>query len=192
MRTGARLKPSASLAAGAFAVALGILPGTALAQDTLPSSPEHARLVALAGGWEVYIGSPSETEPVGTATARTKLGDRFLEIEVTAASAPVEHAIYTLAFDERHDEYAVILMDNYGTYFVTARGKADDDGDRVAMYGKDDDPAMTAMGLEKEFAVVLYFRDDGFALETRFIDTRTPERNEMSFLKFEFRRPDAP
>ena len=165
------------------------VPVGVIAQQAAPKTPEHETLLSLAGDWEVLVGEPSEITPVGTAEARARLGGRFLEVELTSEAGPVTHAIYTLAFDDRHGEFAVILMDSSGNYFVTARGTADESGKRIAMYGKDDDPAMAQMGFEKEFVIVLHLRDDGFALETVFIDTRTAARNELPFIKFEFRRP---
>ena len=57
------------------------------------------------------------------------------------------------------------------------------------MYGKDDDPVMRSMGLDKEFVIVLDVQsDDNVLIETLLVDTRTPDRNEMPFLSYELRR----
>ncbi len=79
-------------------------------------------------------------------------------------------------------------MDGTGTYWVTARGEKD--GDSIVMYGEDEDPAMQSMGLDKEFVIILHPRaPDRIDIETRYVDTRTPERRELPFLAFELRRP---
>jgi tetratricopeptide (TPR) repeat protein len=131
-------------------------------------------------------------EPVGSAEVRWRVQGRFLEIEVALDSGPFSRALYTLGFDTRHQEYQVLLMDDSGTYFVTARGAAPEEGSPVVMYGKDEDPVMTALGFEKEFALVVDFlSEDRFAIETRFIDTRTAARNELPFLYLSFQRPLA-
>ena len=186
------------VALGLMIVLLSTAPETRALQEPSASSasalgPEHGQMAAYVGTWEVYMSSPSGTEPgaepIGTAAARLRLDGAFLEVEVHAESGPVSHAIYTLSFDTRHGDYAVVLMDSAGTYFVTARGKPDPDSTRIAMYGKDDDPMMTSMGLDKEFVIAFDFQAaDRLVLETLFIDTRTPERKELPFLTFELRR----
>ena len=105
-------------------------------------------------------------------------------------AGPVSHAIYTIGFDRRHGRYTVVAMDDSGTYWVTAQGGRE--GDRIAMYGKDDDPVMASMGYDKEFAIVLHLNGrDHIEIEILFIDPRTPERNELPFMSFELRRADV-
>lgn len=153
--------------------------------------PEHERLAALAGAWTVEAidaqGRP--VSPPGTATAVARIGGRFLEVEADLERGPLTHAVYTFGFDRRHGQYTVIAMDASGTYFVTAKGTPDASGSRVAMYGTDDDPTMTALGYVKEFVIVLDVRgSDRFDVETRFIDNRTPERKELTFITLRFTR----
>ena len=185
-------RTAVAVLAGAILV---LLPRSAVAQDPEQGQPgpEHRRLVALQGEWTVQIAGPDGTvaadQPTGTATARLRLGGRFLEVEVHLEQGPVRHAIYTFGFDRRHGVFNVVAMDDTGTYFVTAAGTGDTEGSRIAMYGTDDDPTMTAMGLDKEFAIVLDVpSDDRFSIETRFIDTRTPARTELPFMTLLFMR----
>ena len=162
-------------------------PGYVLAQTPAPGTPgpEHEVLQALVGDWEVSL----EDEVVGSATARLRLGDRFLEMELHFDSGPLGHAIYVFGFDRRHDVYTVVFFDDSGTYWVTAQGT--DDNGRMAMYGEDEDPVMRSMGLDKEYIIVLDVHSpDHISLETIFIDTRTPERNEMPFVAYHLRRQD--
>lgn len=132
-------------------------------------------------------------EVVGSDTSRLRLDDRFLEVEIVAHAGPIEHAIYTFGFDRRHDVYTVVAFDDTGTYWVTAKGTAD--GGRIAMYGEDEDPVMRALGLDKEFVIVLNVRsDDRVSIKTLFIDTRTPARTERPAFAYDLRRlkwPDA-
>ena len=165
----------------------GVLGPLSAQEDASRPGPEHEILGALAGDWTVTIASLEASGPHGRASARMRLDGRFLEITLAMRAGPVRDVIYTFAFDRRHDEYAVVMMDDAGTYFVTARGTVE--GDRIAMYGKDDDPVMSAMGFEKEFAIALTLHSDTHVtLETIFIDTRTPERKEIPFVAFDLRR----
>ncbi len=162
-----------------------LCPATTDGQAPAPASPgpEHEILHSLEGDWQVFV----KDEIVGSATARLRLGDRFLEVELVSDSGPVRHAIYTFGFDRRHGVYTVVAFDDSGTYSVTARGMAT--GGRIMMYGKDEDPVMRSMGLDKEFVIVLDVQSDGKVLiETLLVDTRTPDRNEMPFLSYELRR----
>ena len=178
-----------------FLLLVGLSPGAVPAQEAPGSQlgPEHSQMAGYAGEWSVH---PAPMDPemetagaIGTAIARTRLGGRFLEIQVVLDSGPFGRALYTLGFDARHREYQVVLMDDSGTYFVTARGGPSDGRSAIKMYGKDDDPVMTSMGLEKEFVIVVEFESpDRFSIGTLFIDTRTPERNEVPFLRLELRR----
>ena len=156
-----------------------------LAQDpaqALPG-PEHEVLRALVGSWDVHV----DDRLAGSATAVSLLDGRFIEVEIVADAGPVRHALYMFGFDRRHAVYTVVAMDDSGTYWVTGKGTRD--GMRIPMYGEDEDPVMRSMGLDKEFAIVLHVPSaDHVQIETRFIDTRTPERLEMSFITFDLRR----
>ena len=169
--------------AAAFEFVASPSPGSS--QDAAPGLPgsEHDILTSLVGSWDVYVAD----RLVGTAIASSRLYDRFVEVEIVAEEGPIGHAIYTFGFDRRHSHYTVVAMDDTGTYWVTASGAREETS--IAMYGQDEDPAMRAMGLDKEFVIVLNIQSgDRVTIETRFIDTRTPERREMSFHTFELRR----
>lgn len=145
--------------------------------------PEHDELLTLVGAWEVSIAG----EPAGSGMVVPRLGRRFIELELSLDAGPFRNAIYTLGFDSRHEEYTVIAMDDSGTYWVTGRGARD--ANTVPMYGQDEDPVMRSMGLDKEYVIELRLHSsDRFDLETRLIDTRTPERREIPFLKLELIR----
>lgn len=174
-------------------IALSVAPCAGLSAQELSdvSAPgaEHAELGRLVGDWAVSVAE--RPGPIGTAAVRMRLEGRFLEIEAHLDAGPVSHVIYTVGFDRRHDAYTVTVMDDTGTYPVHARGTRD--GGIIKMYGVDDDPGMARMGLTKEFVIVLEMTDvDHLAVETRFIDTRTEARTEMSFLRYALTRVRTP
>lgn len=145
--------------------------------------PEHRALAELAGEWQVRL----DGEPVGRASVRTRLDGRYVEFDLRGELGPMSHVVYTLGFDARHGEYIILAMDDAGTYWVTARGAMNEGV--VKAYGTDDDPQFEAMGLQKEFAIWFERQAaDHVTFETRFIDTRTPDRKEIPFLAFELRR----
>ena len=107
--------------------------------------------------------------------------------EIASSVGPVRQAIYTFGFDDRHGHYTVIAMDQTGNYWVSAQGVAE--GGSIPLYGRDDDPVMKSMGLEKEFVIHLTITSpDRITIATRFIDNRTEVRREIPFLEFELRR----
>jgi hypothetical protein len=163
-----------------------------LEQQASPG-PEHEQLAARTGDWKLTIrmfAGAQPTEMTGTATNEMLVGGRFHQSTYKAAGAGFEtEGVLTTGFDRRHGEYTMILMDNFGTYFVTARGKPPAEGEELKLVGKDDDPQMTALGLTKEFAFVLREIDDNhYTVEVRFIDTRTAARKEIKFMEYEYER----
>lgn len=147
--------------------------------------PAHAWLTQLEGPWEVV----DDGRVVGTATGRERLGGRFLELEIHSRAGPARHAVYTFGYDDRHDEYTVTARDDAGTYAVHARGAGDRGAGRVVMRGTDDDPVMAAMGLEKAFAIVLdRSSPDRVIIQTRLVDTRTPDRREIPYFSYQLVR----
>ena len=174
-----------------FAVCMAAGPALAQNEDDGEPGPEHRLLSRLTGDWEVHSRPPGATDvlarPTGSATAGTLLGGRFLQVELTSTGGPVTAARYTFGFDRRHGRYTVVAMDNSGTYWVAATGRSDNG--RIVMYGSDDDPYMAAMGIEKEFAIVLDLTEENrVVIETLFIDNRTEARAEIPFMAFELRR----
>ncbi len=162
------------------------------AEDLLAQTkpgPEHERLAQLAGAWNIAVtmgGGPQPMKWQGQANAKPVVGGRFLEInyEAPGAGDPAE-GMLLLGFDRRHGEYTLVALDQWGTYWVTARGKPTEGSKLVKLYGRDDDPMMKAMGLTKEFAFALDFgKPDALQIEALMIDTRTPERKEHKLVEY--------
>ncbi|HWN96822.1 MAG TPA: DUF1579 family protein [Methylomirabilota bacterium] len=155
--------------------------------------PEHEQLAGYAGNWDVEIkmgGGRNAMAYQGSARNRITVRGRFLEMQYEATGkGGTNEGIFTLGFDRRHKEYALVALDSFGTYFVTSQGKRDEKTGKIKMYGKDNDPQMKAMGLTKEFVHVLDLRSaDEYAVEVWFVDTRTAERREMKFMEYTFKR----
>ncbi len=168
-----------------------LLVQTALLAGQAPATPgpEHQVIASLAGRWDVRaVGAGGEpTGATGKAHAALRLGGRFLDVQLGLDGGIIREAVYTFGFDRRHGVYTVVAMDDTGTYAVSGRGVRI--GDRISMYGTDDDPVMASLGFEKAFAIVLHLRSaDQIAIETRLVDTRTEARTEQSFVTFELRR----
>ncbi len=173
---------AAGLAVGIGAVGLG---GQELS-DISGAGPEHEALATLVGDWSVFV--PDRQDSIGRAVGSALLDGRFFQVEVWLDAGPVGHVIYIIGFDRRHEEFTVAAMDDTGTYLVSARGTPSDDG-RIKMYGIDDEPTMTAMGLTKEFVIALTLRSkDRFMIETLMIDMRTEARTEIPFFVYELSR----
>ena len=153
-----------------------------------PAAP-HEAFSALAGEWRAEVmlhgGGP---EPVlaatGLAQARLRLGGRYLEVEISLEpGAPAQRVVYLIGFDRRNDRYQVVNLDDSATYLVMAEGAREEPGGWIAATGEDDDPNMAAMGFEKVFVFALDLDPEGgWAVQTRFVDTRTPERVEQPFM----------
>jgi hypothetical protein len=157
-------------------------------EDVSAPGPEHEVLAWLAGEWTVSV--EGRAEPIGRAVGTVRLERRFLEMELWLTAGPIGHAIYTFGFDRRHDVYTVSASDDTGTYVIHAKGARD--GNAISMYGTDDDPGMTRMGLTKEFDIVLELIDpDRIAISTLFVDNRTDARTEIPFLRYELWRTPA-
>ncbi len=160
--------------------------------DLAKPGAEHQKLAEYAGDWsvEVRMGSGnSALTYTGAAKNRMIVGGRFLEIEYEAqAKDNKTEGVFLVAFDGRHQRFALVSLDNFGTYFVTSQGKRDENG-KAKLIGSDDDPQMKAMGYTKEFAHVLDLRSkDEFVIEVWFVDTRTPSRREFKYMDYTFKR----
>lgn len=161
-----------------------------LLQQTQPG-PEHETLARYAGKWALdNQNAAGAVQSRGTAECCLTAGKRFLQCDFAhgEGEAKVEGQ-FTIGYDRRHGHYQIVMLDTYGTYLVTATGKADPKTGKIKMLGKDDDPVMAARGLTKEFAFVLdVSRPETLSLEILFIDTRTPARRELKFAEYAFRR----
>jgi hypothetical protein len=155
--------------------------------------PEHEQLTRYAGAWAAEVrmfAGPSAIAYEGNAENRAIVGGRFLQVEYQAkGKAGDTEGVFIVSFDSRHKRYALVALDNFGTYFVTSQGKRDDATGKIKMLGTDDDPMMKALGFTKEFVHVMDLRsDDEFAVEVWIVDTRTPARKEMKYMEYVFKR----
>lgn len=157
--------------------------------DRSGPGPEHAEFQALAGEWAVQLllhggGEEPVLAATGLAEARTLLGGRFLEVSIhLEPGAPAREVVYLIGYDRRNDRYQVVNLDDSATYFVVAQGARDDGDGWISATGTDDDPDMAAMGFEKAFVFALDLNPaEGWAVQTRFIDTRTAARTEIPFM----------
>ncbi|MEM6777131.1 MAG: DUF1579 family protein [Planctomycetota bacterium] len=170
----------------------GRLTHDVLLEQAKPGS-EHQDLARRVGSWKVTV-TMGEGDRAATSNGRVKahmlMDDRFLWIAYnTAGRAGSLKGAFMIGFDRRNSRYTIMGIDTHGTYAVTSQGNKDPQTGTIKLYGKDDDPNMKAMGFDKEFAHVLDFRSpDEFAIEVRYIDTRTPERREMKAMAFVFER----
>lgn len=155
---------------------------TAQTPPVAQPGPEHEFIQPLAGEWSVWIDGAES----GTATGRLRMNDLFVELELKVRAGPIEHAIYLIGFDQRNDIFTITAIDNTGSYPVHASGPRE--GNRAALAGIDDDPTFREMGITKEFVYVLEVAEAEASIEIRFIDTRTDERTEIPFHRFELRR----
>lgn len=136
--------------------------------------PEHERLAAMTGTWDVELKmwpAPG-AEPVtsaGTMQAETIIGGRFLVQTMNLADTePDGEQMSIIGFDRRSGEYIVMGMDTAGTYWVTARGPADESGDRAVLVGEDYD---AIVGFTQLYDFVLSWPDDDtFVVEIIFKD----------------------
>ena len=107
--------------------------------------PEHERLAAMEGTWDIEItmwpqrGAAPMTMN-GTVEAEMILGGRFLvqtsDLADTDASGEM---MSILGFDRRSGEYTLIELDTSGTYWVAARGPANESGNGAVLSGEDYD-----------------------------------------------------
>lgn len=110
--------------------------------------PEHEVLQRLAGSWDLTVRiwpSPGAApiESVGTGEARLILGDRFLEWRSSSSDGPLSsEGLTILGFDRRHGRYTQVSYDTWATYYVSAAGGWNDQGDALVLSGEDYDPVM--------------------------------------------------
>ena len=112
--------------------------------------PEHERLAALAGDWEVALGAQGSSF---TATAENRLimGGRFLASTVkgTAMGMPME-MLTILGFDRGPGVYTAVAFDTFGTFYVTGAGPWTAADSTAILGGSYDDP-VTGHGHDYEF-----------------------------------------
>jgi len=154
--------------------------------------PEHRELGKLVGEWSVAMTAGGQEMGKGTASAETILSGRFLVIDgqVPVGKQTSEYR-FTIGFDRRNAEYEVTLMDNAGTYSVSARGSRSDDV--IRMIGTDNDPFMKQMGIDKKFAFDLKIASqEEFEITTIYVDNRTEEEKFIPAFSYRFKRKERP
>ncbi len=183
-----------AVAAG-LVLALAASPAAGQSADEMSGpSGEHEALQNLAGRWQVEVvlhgAGGDRVAATGRAEASAILGGRFLVVDASLdEGAPAEQVVYIVGFDRRNERYQVVNLDDSATYLVMAQGARREVGGWVATEGADDDPVMAAMGLAKEFVFALDLDPDGgWGVQTRFVDTRVPERPEQDFMTVRFLR----
>jgi len=119
------------------------------AMELAQPGPEHKKLAELVGSWDYSFKmwmSPTETNPLmadGKGEARMVIGGRFLELSYTGMfmGMPFE-GLSMIGFDRRNNEYTSVGFDNFGTYWVSAKGPADKETGVITMSGEDYDGMM--------------------------------------------------
>jgi hypothetical protein len=108
----------------------------------LPSVP-HEALQKLVGTWEqtteYSAGGGKATTTRGTVVNRPALGGRFVVSESASKDASgsfATEAILIFGFDGRSSQHTVIVLDTFGTYFVTAAGANSPEASRLLMSGE--------------------------------------------------------
>lgn len=114
-------------------------------------APEHARLAALEGKWNVtarWWPAPGK-QPMefgGTAVNHMILGGRFLESRTVTKSDATYESLAVFGFDRRKGEYTMVGFDSMGTYSITAAGVWDEKTSSIALSGAEAEPgAKSAM-----------------------------------------------
>jgi len=152
-----------------------------------PSAP-HRELARLAGTWEqearLANGTPEPVVLRGRVTNRVVLDGRFIASEGLArgpAGGPVLESMLILGFDGRTREYTAIVMDTFGTYYVTAAGPGTPDSASIVMKGQTPE-----RGSVKHFDVVLTWIDaNSYRVEIIF---RIPDREPTVAVSTTYRR----
>ena len=144
----------------------------AMAEAAQPG-PEHQRLAGLVGDWvqEITFWPSPGAEPVvveAAASARMILGGRFLEVHANSEGPFATESVTILGFDRRAQEYTVVGLDTWGTYWISAQGGSDGRDDRVVMHGEDED---RLLGHTQVYDITLEWLDpDTYATEVIFLD----------------------
>jgi hypothetical protein len=105
-------------------------------------SPPHRDLERLAGEWDVDVEYASGNKSVrasGRVMNRVALGGRFVVSEGRARAADGKldvESMFLFGYDGRTGEHTVVLLDTFGTYYVTAAGKATVPLSEVVMRGE--------------------------------------------------------
>jgi hypothetical protein len=112
------------------------------AEVYVPTAP-HAALARLIGTWDHEIdfgdGATGTVRATGRVTNRAILGGRFIvsEGEASNTTRKLDYGSTLIyGFDGRSGEHTVIVLDSFGTYFVTAAGRPGSVADLISMRGQ--------------------------------------------------------
>ena len=145
-----------------------------LHMESASPGPEHERLAAMEGTWDIEITMWAQRDAApmtmnGTVEAEMILGGRFLVQTADLADTDAAGEMMTiLGFDRRSGEYTLIGLDTSGTYWVAARGPANESGDGAVLSGEDYDAVFEHMQLY-DF-VLAWPDDDTFRIQIIFKD----------------------
>lgn len=136
----------------------------------LPSAP-HESLARLAGVWDQEVeyasGAGAPVRATGRVTNRAVLGGRFVVSEGAArqqGGGLNSEAMLVFGFDGRSRQYTVVVLDTFGTYYVTAAGPPPPAGEPIVMKGETPEGTGT-----KKFDVVLrWMGEDAYKTEIVF------------------------
>ncbi len=146
-----------------FLLALFLMTSLYAADEAVPSEKEQAammqEMMALAGPgpehelFKGLVGSytlegniwmaPGATPMTisGTTESELILGGRFLKTTSVSGEGQMRTESFgLLGFDRRFGHYTSVGFDTWGTYYVTAAGKINDEKTKITMYGEDIDP----------------------------------------------------
>jgi hypothetical protein len=163
-------------------------------QELAQPGPEHDRLAAMTGSWDVELKMWPEpgAEPMtitAAVEAKTILGDRFLVQTLDIADTdPGDEQMSIIGFDRRTDEYTILALDTTGTYWVSARGPAEAGGNRAVLSGEDYDAIVDGVQL---YDFVLSWPDEEtFVMEIVFKDSiHTRGGPPFKMVEATYRRP---
>ncbi len=158
-------------------------------------SDEHKLLQKLAGEWDytTTMWPQPGVEPmefIGKSSGKMILGGRFLQGEFTLEAGEMSAAgLFIMGFDRRHEEYTYVGFDSWGTYWISAAGKFDEESSSITMYGEYDDPVL---GYTQQYDLVVTFTsDDTWTFEVIYYDDfHTQGADGFRMAKVEYRRAE--
>jgi Protein of unknown function (DUF1579) len=122
--------------------------------------PEHERLRALVGKWEL---SAAGTKDKGTAEYKSILGGRFVteEVKLPLAGFTIEW-LGVYGYDRQKKKYTAVWVDSLDTTTEAAQGDADASGKVLTFTGEHADPRT---GKPSRFTWRLTRDDKGISIE---------------------------
>ncbi len=130
--------------------------------------PEHDRLAAMAGDWDVTY-RMGGTTITASVESRIILGGRFLMSTATGSGEGIPYeALHIMGFDRGPGVYTAVGFDTWGTFYVTAAGPWDTERGGAVLSGSYDDPA-TGHHHDYEFIWTVH-GPDRFTWDIVFLD----------------------